>query len=164
MACFNSGVAHARMVPSGSMAPTFVPGDRLLIFAWRAPASFRRGDILVFKPPFRGLPGAADASGLLAFADDSTYVKRVVGLPGESIQIKRGEGVFVDGRRLAEPYTAGAPEYAWGPQTVPAGRLFMLGDNRNDSFDSHYWGFLSAEHVVGRPTAVIWPPRRWARF
>lgn len=163
MACFNSGVAHARMVPSGSMAPTFMPGDRMLIVA-AGKAAPRRGEILVFKAPFRGLPGAEPATGWLAFADDATYVKRVVGLPGEAVEVKRGQGVFVDGRRLEEPYVAAAPNYAWGPQTVPAGRLFMLGDNRNDSFDSHYWGFLPADRVVGRPAAVIWPPRRWTRF
>lgn len=164
MACFNSGMAHARMVPSGSMAPTFVPGDRLLIVPGRAPEAFQRGDIVVFKPPFRGLPGEVPATGWLAFADDSTYVKRIVALPGELVEVRPGAGVFVNGRKLAEPYAPLAPAYAWGPQRVPAGRLFVLGDNRNDSFDSHYWGFLPTDRVVGRPAAVIWPPRHWRRF
>lgn len=164
LALVNSGNVHARMVPSGSMAPTFLPGDRMLVIGRAPTRPVARGEILVFKPPFASFPGEGANLGWLGAAGETTYVKRVVGLPGERVEVRKGQGVFVNGVRLAEPYTLQAPRYDWGPQVVPAGSLFMLGDNRNDSFDSHYWGFLPQDHIVGRPGAVIWPPSRWRGF
>lgn len=164
LALVNSGHVHARMVPSASMAPTFLPGDRMLVIGRDPQRPMARGEIVVFKPPFASFPGEGPDFGWLGAAGTTTYVKRVVGLPGERVVVKKGLGVFVDGVKLAEPYAAQAPRYDWGPQTVPAGKVFVLGDNRNDSFDSHYWGFLPQENVVGRPGAVIWPPARWRGF
>lgn len=167
IAAFNTGVARARMVPSASMAPTFLTGDRILVRPEAVAAGgVKRGDVLIFKPPFRYVPGESDLSdswvpGFLAVSDEQTYVKRVVGLPGDTVKVVKGEGVWVNGRPLAEGYVMDRPHYDWGPQRVPDGQLFMLGDNRNNSFDSHYWGFLPVGNVVGRPIAVIWPPRRW---
>ncbi len=164
LALINSGNVHARMVPSGSMAPTFLPGDRMLVIGRAPDRPMSRGEILVFEPPFNAFPGEAPPFTWLGPAGKTTYVKRVVGLPGERVEVRKGQGVFVNGSPLHEPYALKAPAYDWGPQVVPPGTLFMLGDNRNDSFDSHYWGFLPQGHVVGRPGAVIWPPSRWRRF
>lgn len=164
LALVNSGQVHARLVPSASMAPTFVPGDRMLVIGRAPNRPIARGEILVFKPPFASFPGDGPDLGWLGLTGTTTYVKRVVGLPGERVEVKKGDGVYVNGARIAEPYAAQPPRYAWGPQVVPQDRLFMLGDNRNDSFDSHYWGFLPQDHVVGRPGAIIWPPARWRRF
>jgi signal peptidase I len=162
LAAANLGPVHARMVPSGSMAPTFLPGDRMLVITRSPSRAVARGEILVFKPPFASFPGDEPAFGWLA--GETTYVKRAIGLPGDRVEVKKGVGVVVNGTLLAEPYVLQAPSYGWGPAVVPPGRLFMLGDNRNDSFDSHYWGFLPQDHVVGRPGAVIWPPSRWRGF
>lgn len=166
LAAFNTGVAQARMVPSGSMAPTLRTGDRLLVTPLHLKGeTIRRGELLIFKPPFHGLPGEeGPRQGVLTISDDQTYVKRVIGLPGDTVAVKAGVGVLINGKPLAEPYVLQPPRYDYGPQTVPAGKLFMLGDNRNESFDSHYWGFLPQENVVGRPAAIFWPHHRWRGF
>ncbi len=164
LAGFNSGVAHARMVPSGSMAPTLVAGDRLVVSSL-ASHTPRRGEVLVFKPPFRGLPETGRvAAGTWLVGEDAPYIKRCIGVPGDVVQVRKGVGVSLNGQLLSESYVLEKPRYDWGPQTVPAGRLFMLGDNRNSSFDSHYWGFLPLENVIGRPAAVIWPLARARKF
>lgn len=164
LAVVNSGNVHARLVPSGSMAPTLLPGDRMLVIERAPDRPIARGEILVFRPPFASFPGEGPDLNWLGAAGTTTYVKRVVGLPGERVQVRRGLGVFVDGVQLAEPYALEAPRYDWGPEVVPPGRLFVLGDNRNDSFDGHYWGFLPQANVVGRPGAILWPPARWRGF
>ena len=167
LAAFNNGVAQARMVPSGSMEPTFAVGDRLMVVPVKAETlQVQRGDVLVFRPPFErlGQEPLGWTGGLMTLADDQPYVKRAIGLPGEEIRVRKGVGVFVNGKLLNEPYLRLKPQYEYGPEQVPAGHLFMLGDNRNNSFDSHYWGFLPIRNVVGKPAAVIWPPRNWRRF
>ena len=127
----------------------------MLVVAHTAPV--KRGDVLVFKPPFRGLPG-------VGVFEEAPYVKRCVALGGDTVEVRAGKGLWVNGRAVAEPYVLEKARYSWGPARVPAGQLCMLGDNRNDSFDSHYWGFLPQARVVGRPGALIWPPRRWRAF
>ena len=167
LAGFNTGVAQARMVPSGSMEPTFAVGDRILVVPVKArDLSVARGDVLIFRPPFERTAEQAEgwASSLMTLSDDQAYVKRAIGLPGDEIRIRKGEGVYVNGALLDEPYLKMAPQYEWGPKRVPEGHLFMLGDNRNHSFDSHYWGFLPVKNVTGKPAAVIWPPQRWRKF
>jgi signal peptidase I len=167
LAAFNTGVAQARMVPSGSMEPTFAVGDRLMVVPVKASSlRVKRGDVLVFKPPFEhDLSGIGSwAEGLITLADDQPYIKRAIGLAGETVRIEKNVGVFIDGRLLPEPYLRVKPRYDFGPERVPAGHLFMLGDNRNNSFDSHYWGFLPQRNITGRPAAVIWPPAHWRRF
>jgi signal peptidase I len=154
LAGFNMGVAQARMVPSGSMAPTFLEGDRLLVVPRTGPV--HRGDVVVFKPSFGEVPGSV--------LDDSPYIKRCVAIAGDTVQVRAGEGLWINGRLQQEPYVLEKPRYNWGPEVVPAGALCMLGDNRNNSFDSHYWGFLRTERVSGAPAAVIWPPRRARRL
>lgn len=154
IAAFNSGVAQARMVPSGSMAPTFLEGDRLLVVPHRA--AVQRGEVVVFNPPFGDVPGSPHS--------DSPYMKRCVAVAGDTVQVQAGKGLLVNGRPVPEAYVLEAPRYNWGPEVVPAHALCVLGDNRNNSFDSHFWGFLQQDRVIGAPAAVIWPPKRWRRL
>ncbi len=90
---------------------------------------------------------------------DEEYIKRVVGLPGDSIEVARGV-VYVNGSPLVEPYIVDRPNYQTQWQ-VPEGHLFVLGDNRNNSSDSHRWGPVAMEYVVGKAVFVYWPPQEW---
>lgn len=159
---------QAFKIPTGSMEPNLLIGDHLLVnklvysdsFGPLESALFKkrpieRGHVVVFK-----------------FPEDPTrdFIKRVIGLPGETIEI-RNKQVYVDGRAIDEPYAhfIEAPprpddaEYhegdgrdSWGPQTVPAGQLLVLGDNRDNSRDSRFWGFLPVDQVKGRALLVYW--------
>jgi signal peptidase I len=105
----------------------------------------QRGDVIVFEPPNR--PG-------------EDYVKRIVGLPGETVEIRNGQ-VFIDGQPLDEPFIPGPMSYTMRPQVVPEDTVFVLGDNRNNSNDSHNWGTLPTENIVGRAWLSYWPPESW---
>ena len=106
----------------------------------------QRGDVVVFEPPNR--PG-------------EDYVKRIIGLPGETIEIKNGQ-VFVNGEPLDEPFQPVAGTYTMPRAvTVPLEQVFVLGDNRNNSNDSHNWGTLPVENIVGRAWLSYWPPDAW---
>lgn len=140
-------VAEARYIPSESMLPTLKINDRLLIekigYRFTTP---ERGDIVVFSPtPALESQGYSDA-----------FIKRVIGLPGETIEV-RGGVVFVDGEALSEKYIADEADYDFGPVTVPENQYLVLGDNRNNSYDSHYWGFLPRENIIGRAAVRFWP-------
>jgi len=145
-------VAEPRLIISESMWPTLSYGDRLLMekvsYRFHPP---RFGDIVVFEP----LAGA-DREGARRV---EAYLKRVIGLPGQVVQVHEGR-VLIDGQPLQEPYVAEAPGYEWGPTRVPEDMLFVLGDNRNASADSHVWGFLPQSHVRGRVCLRFWPPGR----
>ena len=105
----------------------------------------QRGDVIVFEPPNR--PG-------------EDYVKRIIGLPGETVEIRNGQ-VFIDGQPMTEPFIPGPMSYTMRPQVVPEGTVFVLGDNRNNSNDSHNWGVLPIENIVGRAWLSYWPPESW---
>lgn len=149
-------VAEARKVPTPSMVPTVLPGDRLLaekiLYRFTGP---KRGDIVVFTPPFAEEKGYLEE--FLGLQED--YLKRVIALPGETVEV-RGGLVLIDGEPLDEPYLQAAPHYAMAPITVPEGELFVLGDNRNNSYDSHSWGFLEMEAVHSRAFFRFWPLNR----
>ncbi len=128
-------------VENVSMEPTLMPGDFLLVnkmaYKW---GKMQVGDIIVFHyPPDPG----------------TDYIKRLIGLPGDHVQIQNGI-VTVNGIALEEPYIAESPEYTYD-QIVPEENVFVLGDNRNDSSDSHSWGFVPIKNVVGKAIAVYWP-------
>jgi len=145
-------VAEARYIPSGSMLPTLEINDRLIVekvsYRFNVP---QRGDIVVFKPTEKlqeENPELKDA-----------FIKRVIGLPGETVQVRGGQ-VFVNGTSLREEYIQEEPTYEWGPKTVPEDSYLVLGDNRNNSYDSHYWGFVPQDKLIGRAVVRFWPPRR----
>mgnify|MGYP001790720943 FL=1 len=142
-------IAEPRFIPSPSMVPTLAVGDRLLVekvsYHLHPPT---RGDIVVFEPPPQLQEYGYQAS--------QAFIKRVVGLPGQKVQVSQGK-VYVNGEPLAESYILEAPQYEMPPVTVPAGQLFVMGDNRNDSNDSHVWGFLPIENVIGRAALRFWP-------
>ncbi len=141
-----TAVAEVRVVPSASMVPTIGVGDRLLtvklIYRFGDP---QRGDIVVFEPP-ESLKGR--------FNDP--FVKRVIGLPGDVVEVRDGK-TFVNGREF-KVETAETPLYTYDPVRVPDGYYFVLGDNRNRSYDSHEWGFVPRENIIAKAVLVFWPP------
>ena len=122
-----------------SMQPTLHEGQFILVnkLAYRL-GDFQRGDIVIFHH---------------TQAED--YIKRVIGLPGDNVVVRSGQ-VIVNGMQLDEPYIASPPQYA-NEWIVPDGSLFVLGDNRNQSSDSHSWGYVPSNTVVGRAMIVYWP-------
>lgn len=143
-------VAEARYIPSSSMEPTLQINDRLIIekmtYRFDDP---KRGDVIVFN--------ATDA--LKAQNFNEAFIKRIIGLPGDTVEVKRGE-VRVNGKLLREIYIKEKPNYNYGPVTVPEGNYLVLGDNRNNSYDSHYWGFVPKDKIIGRAFVRFWPPQR----
>ncbi len=144
-------VAEARYIPSGSMLPTLQINDRLIVdkLSYRWFSTPQRGDIVVFSP----------TSTLEKQNFHDAFIKRVIGLPGDKVEVKGGR-VFVNDQALRENYIEEDPQYQWGPQTVPSGSYLVLGDNRNNSYDSHYWGFVPREKIIGRAVVRFWPPNR----
>ena len=133
---------------SAAMEPTLAIDDRVAVNTRFS--SLHTGDVIVFTPP------PATPAPPIGFE-----IKRVVGLPGQTISLS-GDTVFINGRPLSEPYLP--PGQPLGPpvttQTIPAGRYFVLGDNRTDSEDSRYFGPIRATSVVGVVTSIVAPPSR----
>jgi signal peptidase I len=145
-----------------SMLPTLENNQYVLISRLKPRfGDLQRGDIIVFRPPM--YPSAGWLETVLGFpivpGQIEDYIKRVIGLPGETVTIGGGQ-VSIDGVLLEEPYISEAPSYT-GSWTVPEGFLFVLGDNRNNSSDSHSWGFVPAENVLGKAVLVYWPFSDW---
>lgn len=128
-----------------SMVPTLKDGEFVLVnklaYKFGQPG---QGDVIVFHFPRD---------------PEQDYIKRIIGLPGDLVRIEQGQ-VFVNGVALDEPYIADAPDYQ-SEWNVPEGTLFVLGDNRNNSSDSHSWGPVPIEQVVGKALFVYWPPDEW---
>ena len=164
-----------RWIPSASMHPTLVEKDRIVVD--RATRFFRepqRGDIIIFYPPmvtleytpiklFKRLTGIK--------CEDVAFIKRVVGLPGEKVEIKKAldgsYAVYINDEKLEEPYIQSRYDFNdctddmfCGPMIVPEGEYFMMGDNRGNSQDSRYWGFLPKENIIGRAVTIFWPLNR----
>lgn len=136
-----NAISSRVVVENISMKPTLQPGELLLVnkLAYKL-GSPDHGDIIVFH--YQGNP-------------NEDYIKRLIGLPGDMVHVSEGV-VYVNDFALNEPYIAAPPSYenTW---TVPDGQFFVLGDNRNNSSDSHQWGFVSMEDVVGEAIFIYWP-------
>lgn len=146
-------VLAAFYVPSTSMYPTIKAGDRIVVdklsFDFH---SVERGDIIVFRTP----PNEQKACGGSPVPD---LVKRVIGLPGETLWARKGV-VYVDGKILPEPWlpkSRSAYTFNFGPDKVPSGRYFVMGDNREDSCDSRVWGPITRSSIVGEVFMRMWP-------
>ena len=140
-------VVEPRFIPSGSMEPTLQVGDRILVDKisqqWQ---SYQRGDILIFYPP--ASPAIGDTT--------KAYIKRLIGVEGDKIMVQNGK-VYRNGVPLEETYIAEAPRYNMRSVTVPKGFYWMMGDNRNHSNDSHVWGFLPQQNVIGKAVFRFFP-------
>lgn len=165
-------VAEARFIPSESMVPTLLIKDRLVVEKIsNYTGNPKRGDILVFYPPKKDpmLPNGVseeDYSSFLSrtylwlgFTTKVAYIKRVVGLPGETLEVKNGT-VFINGQPLQEDYINEKPYYDYGPVNLKDDEVFMMGDNRNNSLDSHAWGPLPMRNIIGYAVIRFWPPQR----
>jgi signal peptidase I len=145
-------VVAAFYIPSRSMEPTLLVHDRLiadkLSFVLNVD-EIKRGDVVIFRPP----PEAGEGS------TRKDYIKRVIGLPGDKVRVEDGK-VWINDVALDETYIASPPAYFYEEVTVPEGNLFVLGDNRNNSKDSHSWDFLPQDNVIGRALFIFWPPSR----
>lgn len=171
-------VAQAFFIPSGSMEPQLEVGDRVVVsrIAYHLHEP-RRGDIVVFPSLTEEVPGDDSVFPLrithevlqglgLREPPETELIKRVIGLPGETLEA-RGGRVYVDGRELVEPYLdADLATEDFGPITVPADHVFVLGDNRlpNMSLDSRVFGPVPIDSIVGRAVARVWPPGRVANL
>lgn len=149
-------VVQAFKIPSASMEANLLIGDHLLVnrlafgihggivgklMPYMEP---RRGDVIVFKYPI---------------SPDVAYVKRLIGLPGEKVEVV-GRTVYVNDKPLQESYTQyidpGSTGAHYGPYFVPEGQFFAMGDNRDNSQDSRFWGFVPRENLLGKPVAIYW--------
>ncbi len=133
-------------IESISMLPTLEAGDFVIVNK----AAFwlgnpERGDIVIFHYP--------------PDPKREPYIKRIIGLPGDMVEVSAGR-VLVNSHPLSEPYISADPAYE-GKWQVPAESLFVLGDNRNSSSDSHQWGMVPIDNVIGKAEVVYWPPTDW---
>jgi signal peptidase I len=137
---------QSSVVVGSSMEPNLQNGQRLVVnkaaYTIGEPV---RGDVVVFRSP-----------GNMS----TEFIKRVIGLPGDTVEVRDGK-VFVNNTSLSEPYIASPPRYTLSSETVPAGSYFVLGDNRNNSNDSHNGWMVPRQNIVGKGWLSIWPPGDW---
>ncbi len=157
-------VVQAFRIPSGSMKRTLLVGDYVVVekvsYHFRPPA---RGDVVVFKYPHQDNEMTVgkwfrETYDLVVHrrrVPRRDYVKRVVGVPGDVV-LGKGERVYVNGRPLREPYVYETTSYDFGPFKVPPDSYFVMGDNRAESRDSRYWGFVPRRLIKGRVALVYW--------
>ena len=159
---FTTFIAQATQVPTPSMVPTIMVGDHFFLDKVAFPGNFPeavkgwlprrhigRGDIIAFRPPEKA-------------GNNTPFVKRVIGIPGDTIEIKDRD-VYVNGVKSDEPYKIHVTpssgnstcEYC-GPLTVPENQFFVMGDNRDNSLDSRFWGFVERNSIIGKPLFVYW--------
>jgi signal peptidase I len=170
-------LVQAFYIPSGSMEPTLLPGDRVLVCRVCTHLNdVHRGDVIVFSDPDpapdegRGVIGGflhwlGEGIGV-AQPENPDFIKRVIGLPGDTVEIRSGT-VYVNGERVDEPYLdPHQDDRSFGPTTVRGGMLYVLGDNRAHSGDSRFnppegVGQVPIDKVIGKAFVIVWPPSRW---
>jgi signal peptidase I len=128
------------------MEPNFQEGECIMVnkVSYRSSGP-QRGQVIIFDPPFDS---------------PHPFIKRVIGLPGETVEIK-DEKVFIDGIPLAEEYIMAPPNYTMPAQEVPENEYFVLGDNRNNSNDSHNNWTVPRDNIIGKAWFTYWPPSKW---
>lgn len=177
-------VAELRWIPSGSMRPTLIEGDRIVVEKitkfpnviknHKFENEPKRGDVMIFYPPFVKLK--TDVWSVFSrltgfFCKDVAYIKRVIGLPGEKFEIKKDSNgayyVYINDIQLEEEYIMSEYDYHickenmyCGPFIIPDDNYFMMGDNRGNSQDSRFWGTLPKDRFIGRAVFTFWPLSR----
>jgi signal peptidase I len=143
-----NAVTERTRVESISMQPTLYPGDYVIVnrLAYRFSGVPKRGDVIVFRYP-------PDPTSI-------PFIKRIIGLPGDQVHITGGK-VYINGELMFEPYLQVTTNQG-GDWSVPAGQLFVMGDNRNNSRDSRDWGYVPLGNVIGRAEVIYLPPQHWA--
>ncbi len=146
-------VVEAMYIPSLSMFPTFHIDDQLLVskIDYLMGRDFKRNDVIVFKPT---------EYQKTAMGDVGLVIKRIVGVPEDTLEARDGH-LFVNNEISEEPFVIHKMDYSFPKIIVPIDMYFVLGDNRNDSFDSHIWGFLPKKNILGRATCKYWPLSRF---
>ncbi|MBQ9245672.1 signal peptidase I [bacterium] len=162
-------IAEIRWIPSGSMRPTLIEGDRVVVNRFSRFFTLpQRGDIMIFYPPEEKLENTFGKvmSRLIGIGcKDIAYIKRVIGLPGDKFEIKQDDRgvstVYINDEPLNEPYIKNPLEYPectenmlCGPIYIPEGQYFMMGDNRGNSRDSRYWGLLPQDRFIGKAIII----------
>src|SRR5215468_12636086 len=156
---FTHGVAQATVVPTESMTPTILVGDHFFLDKLAFPANYphfvqkylpvrtiHRGDIVALWSPEN---------------PNMRLVKRVIGLPGETLEVRHRD-VYINGKKLNEPYVVHIDPQEiiqrddFGPVTIPADHFFLMGDNRDNSNDSRFWGFAPRDSIIGTPLFIYW--------
>jgi signal peptidase I len=172
-------VIQAFKIPSGSMIPTLLVGDHLLVnkFLLGTPVDVPFTNINLFHLPGIRDPQRGDVI-VFKYPEDPTrdFIKRVIGVGGDVVE-SRNKVVYVNGRKLVEPYAQHVdsgikpggidPRDNFGPVTVPKGDVFVMGDNRDESYDSRYWGFVDDSQIKGKAIIIYWSwdsDRHWVRF
>jgi signal peptidase I len=166
-------IVQAFKIPSGSMIPTLLIGDHILVnkFIYGTKIPFADKRILIFRKPEKG-----DII-VFKYPEDPSkdFIKRVIATEGDTVE-ERNKVVYVDGVRLLERYAhhydnglrpgGNDPRDSFGPITVPENKIFVMGDNRDQSYDSRYWGFVDLKQVLGKALIIYWSwdPDDWARF
>jgi signal peptidase I len=138
--------ANNSIVDGTSMLPGLEDGQRLIVvtavYHFESP---QRGDVVVIHPPVE---------------PQQYFVKRIIGLPGDTIEVKRG-AVYIDSMPLDEPYIKEKPRYTFAPVKIPDNNYFVLGDNRNDSEDSHFGWTVTRDNIIGEAWLRYWPLGNW---